>query len=270
MRFPIPAMFALAVAACTPGGEEAAEPGSAEQESAQAENEAAEPQAETPPEGEEAADEGEADEAAAPEGSAAAAVEGNAPAGEVPALGSETPEQIFAAIPGDGDLWVTLVTSMGEITCDLHEDLVPITVANFVGLATGNKTYIDSETNQPARGNFYDGLIFHRVIPEFMIQGGDPTGTGRGGPGYRFEDEFHPQLRHDRGGLLSMANAGPNTNGSQFFVTETPTPHLDNRHTVFGTCESTEVAERIARVPTGPANRPLQDVVIERVVVERR
>ena len=159
---------------------------------------------------------------------------------------------------------------MGTFNCELYEEQVPNTVANFVGLATGTKTYVDPETQQPARSNFYDGLIFHRVIPNFMIQGGDPEGTGRGGPGYRFPDEFHPQLRHDRGALLSMANAGPNTNGSQFFVTEVPTPHLDNRHAVFGACEETSLVNQIARVPTGPGNRPLEDVTIERIVIDRR
>jgi peptidyl-prolyl cis-trans isomerase A (cyclophilin A) len=250
-------------AACKPSGASAE---SAEGEAAPAAAEAAPAAQEAVPAAEEAE---EAAEEAAPVAEEAAPVAEEAEQADVPPVGSETPEQIFAAIPGEGDLWVTLVTTMGEIECDLHEDKAPNTVANFVGLATGNKTYLDQD-NQPRRGRFYDGLIFHRVIPGFMIQGGDPTGTGRGGPGYRFADEFHPQLRHDRGGLLSMANAGPGTNGSQFFVTEVPTPHLDNRHAIFGECTSTDVVERIARVSVGPNNRPLQDVVIESVVVSRR
>jgi peptidyl-prolyl cis-trans isomerase A (cyclophilin A) len=189
---------------------------------------------------------------------------------EIPPLGSESAEEILAAFEGRGTLYASIVTSMGTFNCELFEGQAPNTVANFVGLATGTKTYVDPETQEPARSNFYDGLIFHRVIPSFMIQGGDPEGTGRGGPGYRFPDEFHPQLRHDRGALLSMANAGPNTNGSQFFVTEVPTPHLDNRHAVFGACDENDLVNTIARVPTGPGNRPLEDVVIERIVIDRR
>ncbi len=214
-------------------------------------------------EGEEADDgEAEADEPATPPSAADQA--------DIAPLGTETAEQILGAIEGDGDLYAVISTTMGTLNCELYEELVPNTVANFVGLATGTKTYIDPETQEAARSNFYDGLIFHRVIPSFMIQGGDPDGTGRGGPGYRFADEFHPQLRHDRGALLSMANAGPNTNGSQFFVTEVPTPHLDNRHSIFGACEEQELVNSIARVPTGPGNRPLEDVTIERVIIERR
>ncbi|MFT6395921.1 MAG: peptidyl-prolyl cis-trans isomerase A (cyclophilin A) [Bradymonadia bacterium] len=189
---------------------------------------------------------------------------------EIAPLGTETAEQILGAIEGDGTLYAVITTTMGAFNCELYEELAPNTVANFVGLATGTKTYIDPESQEPARSNFYDGLIFHRVIPSFMIQGGDPEGTGRGGPGYAFPDEFHPQLRHDRGALLSMANSGPNTNGSQFFVTEVATPHLDNRHTVFGACEEMDLVNTIARVPTGPGNRPLEDVTIETLVIERR
>lgn len=253
------------LAACTNGGQ-AAEPTAAAEGTPEAapEAEAAAVAAD------EASGDGEAVAAAGDEAVQAEPAAVEQPAGEVPAVGSETPAEIFAAIPGDGDIWVTFVTSMGEIHCDLFEDEVPNTVANFVGLATGNKTYIEPDSGEAMRGNFYDGLIFHRVIPDFMVQGGDPTGTGRGGPGYRFEDEIVPSLRHDRAGLLSMANAGPNTNGSQFFITERATPHLNDRHAVFGACESVEVSNRIARVPTGPGNRPLQDVVMERVVISRR
>jgi peptidyl-prolyl cis-trans isomerase A (cyclophilin A) len=206
--------------------------------------------------------------AAPAEGTAAPTTDGTT--AEVPPMGSETAAEILAAIPGTGTLTATITTNQGTLTCTLFEEEAPNTVANFVGLAMGLKTYRDAQSGEARRGNFYDGLIFHRVIPEFMIQGGDPTGTGRSGPGYQFPDEFHPRLRHDRGGLLSMANAGPNTNGSQFFVTEVPTPHLDNRHSIFGACNEVELVRAMARVPTGPANRPLQDVVIESIRVDRR
>jgi peptidyl-prolyl cis-trans isomerase A (cyclophilin A) len=190
---------------------------------------------------------------------------------EVPEVGSETAEEILATIPGEGRIHMTMTTSMGVISCELFDDLVPNTVANFVGLATGVKSFIDPRTGETVRGNFYDGLVFHRVIPNFMIQGGDPLGNGTGGPGYRFNDEFNPQLRHDRPGVMSMANSGPNTNGSQFFITEVPTPHLDDRHSVFGVCPgSVDIIQSIARVPTGPRDRPLDPVVIESITFDRQ
>ncbi|MFT5994437.1 MAG: peptidyl-prolyl cis-trans isomerase A (cyclophilin A) [Bradymonadia bacterium] len=219
-----------------------------------------------------AADEAAGEEAVdgASEPTADAPAEAEPAANEpVPPIGSETTEEILAAFPGDGTLSATIVTSMGTLNCELYEDRAPNTVANFVGLASGLKTYLDSETRVATRGQFFDGLIFHRVIPQFMIQGGDPTGTGRGDPGYRFEDEFDPTLRHDRGGLLSMANSGPNTNGSQFFVTEVATPHLNDRHAIFGACAEVELVERMARVPTGAASRPLQDLTIESLRISR-
>jgi peptidyl-prolyl cis-trans isomerase A (cyclophilin A) len=187
----------------------------------------------------------------------------------IPPVGSESAEEILSAIPGEGTLVATLHTNQGDLEVEFFEDKAPNTVANFVGLATGNKTYIDPRTGKPARGNFYDGLIFHRIIKNFMIQGGDPLGRGTGGPGYRFADEFHPELRHDRPGILSMANAGPGTNGSQFFICEVPTPHLNNRHSVFGVCRNPELVTKIASVPTGRQDRPVNDVVIERVTVRR-
>jgi peptidyl-prolyl cis-trans isomerase A (cyclophilin A) len=190
--------------------------------------------------------------------------------GSVPALGSESTAEILAAFPGDGKLIATLATTHGKIHCELFDKKVPNTVANFVGLATGKKTYVNYKTGLPERGNFYDGLIFHRVIPDFMIQGGDPQGVGMGGPGYQFADEFEPTLRHDKAGTLSMANAGPGTNGSQFFITDRATAHLDNRHSVFGACDETDIVKQIARVPAAPGNRPLQDVIIERVTVARK
>jgi peptidyl-prolyl cis-trans isomerase A (cyclophilin A) len=197
----------------------------------------------------------------------AAAAEGS---GAVPPLGSESAAQILGAVAGTGELRATFVTSLGSIDCKLFEKEVPNTVANFVGLANGTKTFVDPRSGQTRRTKFYDGLIFHRVIPGFMIQGGDPLGRGVGGPGYKFADEFNPSLRHSKPGILSMANAGPGTNGSQFFITDAPTPHLDNRHSVFGECQNTDVVSKIANVPTGPANRPLQEVVIERVEISRK
>jgi len=173
--------------------------------------------------------------------------------------------------PGKGQLYARFVTSMGNIVVRLEEERAPKTVRNFVGLAAGTQEWVHPRTGQAQRGvPYYDGTIFHRVIPDFMIQGGDPLGQGTGGPGYRFEDEFHPELRHSGPGVLSMANAGPGTNGSQFFITERATPHLDQKHSVFGqTVAGVDVVKRIARVPTAARDKPKQDVVIQRVEVFR-
>lgn len=152
-------------------------------------------------------------------------------------------------------------TTEGDFTCRLFADLTPNTVENFVALAEGRKG--------PGGKPFYDGLVFHRVIPGFMIQGGCPEGTGTGGPGYRFKDEFHSQLRHGKSGILSMANAGPHTNGSQFFITVAPTPHLDDRHSIFGEVVSGyDVVEKISRVPRDARDRPRQDVSIRQLKIE--
>jgi peptidyl-prolyl cis-trans isomerase A (cyclophilin A) len=173
-------------------------------------------------------------------------------------------------IPGDGTLFADIETSLGTLTVQLFEKETPNTVANFVGLATGSKAWTDPRTGQPGQGPYYDNTIFHRVIPGFMVQCGDPTGTGRGGPGYRFADEFHPNLRHDRAGILSMANAGPGTNGSQFFITEGPTPHLDKRHSVFGAVtKGLDIVGRIANVPRDRGDRPLENVVLKSVRIYR-
>lgn len=168
--------------------------------------------------------------------------------------------------------FATIYTNAGPIRVELFSNHAPKTVRNFVGLAEGTQEYRDPTTGAPGSGPYYNGTIFHRVISGFMIQGGDPTGTGRGGPGYQFGDEFHSELRFDRPYLLAMANAGPGTNGSQFFITVGPTPHLNMRHTIFGEvtdAESRKVVDTVAATRTGPGDRPLQDVVIERIEVER-
>src|ERR1700757_821467 len=161
-------------------------------------------------------------------------------------------------------------TSLGNIVCKLFEKEAPKTVANFIGLAEGTKESADPMTGKKEKRNYYDGLVFHRVIPQFMIQGGCPRGDGRGGPGYSFEDEFHSSLRHSKPGTLSLANSGPNTNGSQFFITVAPTPHLDNRHTIFGeVVEGQDVANKISTLPRDRSDRPNTPVTINHVKIER-
>ncbi|HCH62728.1 MAG TPA: peptidylprolyl isomerase [Deltaproteobacteria bacterium] len=173
-------------------------------------------------------------------------------------------------VAADDPLSVELQTSMGTIRCALHPGKAPITVANFVQLAEGSKTWTDPRTKEETQAPLYDGTIFHRVIPGFMVQGGDPLGNGRGGPGYRFEDETESGMRFDKPGLLAMANSGPDTNGSQFFITDRATPHhLDGKHTIFGECQNLDVVEAIASVATGAANRPEKDVVLRRVRILR-
>src|ERR1051326_7234056 len=158
------------------------------------------------------------------------------------------------------EIYASFDTSEGKFKAKLYADKAPKTVENFVGLAEGTKT------GKP----FYDGTIFHRVIPDFMIQGGCPEGTGRGGPGYRFDDEFHPSLKHSKKGLLSMANAGPGTNGSQFFVTVAATPWLDNKHSIFGEIvEGYDVVDKISKVPRGAQDRPVKEVKVNSVKIER-
>jgi peptidyl-prolyl cis-trans isomerase A (cyclophilin A) len=167
-------------------------------------------------------------------------------------------------------LYARFATSEGTFTVRLFEKETPKTVANFVGLAQGTKEWTDPGTRAKAAKPFYDGLIFHRVIKDFMIQGGCPMGNGMGGPGFQFEDEFASGLRHDKPGVLSMANAGPNTNGSQFFITLVPTPWLDNRHSVFGEiAEGMAVIEAIGKTATGRQDRPVKDIRIESVTIER-
>jgi peptidyl-prolyl cis-trans isomerase A (cyclophilin A) len=161
-------------------------------------------------------------------------------------------------------------TSEGNFTVRLFEKEAPNTVANFVGLAEGTKEWTDPVSGQSRNEPYYDGVIFHRVISGFMIQGGDRLGQGTGGPGYKFADEFHPSLRHTKAGILSMANAGANTNGSQFFITLGPTPHLDNRHSIFGeVVEGLDVVKKIGTVATGRQDRPVTPVVMTKVTIQR-
>ena len=166
----------------------------------------------------------------------------------------------------------TLHTTLGDITINLFEDQAPKTVRNFTGLADGSQEWTNPKSNAKSSEPLYDGTVFHRVIPDFMIQGGDPLGTGTGGPGYKFDDEFHGELNFDRPYLLAMANSGPKTNGSQFFITVTQTPHLNRKHTIFGEVadqESRDVVDAIAAVATGAQDRPKENVVINSVTVTR-
>lgn len=168
------------------------------------------------------------------------------------------------------EVTATMETTLGTIKIKLFHKEAPKTVANFVGLAEGTKEFIDPKTGEKTKRAFYDGLIFHRVIPDFMIQGGDPVGNGTGGPGYQFDDEFDPKLKHSKPGILSMANAGPGTNGSQFFITEAPTPHLDMRHSVFGeVTEGMDVVHKIARVDRDRMDRPKEPVMIKKLTINR-
>jgi peptidyl-prolyl cis-trans isomerase A (cyclophilin A) len=168
------------------------------------------------------------------------------------------------------DIFAVLETNLGKIRIRLFSDKAPKTVENFVGLAEGTIEWTHPETGEKKKAPYYNGTIFHRVIPQFMIQGGDITGTGMGGPGYQFRDEFHPELKHNRPGILSMANAGPNTNGSQFFITTVPTPHLDNRHSVFGEVVSgQDVVEKISNTQRDRRDKPVESVVISQILIER-
>ena len=169
-------------------------------------------------------------------------------------------------------LYATIDTTLGAVRVELFPHHAPATVANFTGLADGSKSWKDPRTGKDGEGALYDGTVFHRVISGFMIQGGDPQGDGRGGPGYQFKDEFHPELAFTKPYLLAMANAGPGTNGSQFFITVSPTTHLTNKHTIFGEVAdqaSRDVVDAIAKTPVGRGDRPREDVVINTVTVER-
>jgi peptidyl-prolyl cis-trans isomerase A (cyclophilin A) len=192
--------------------------------------------------------------------------------GEDPEKGDFTLDEATKGLKGpkDGALTAKIETTMGTFTCELYEKKSPVTVANFVGLARGVRPWCDEaskkwETKKP----FYDGLIFHRVIPSFMIQGGDPLGVGRGGPGYKFKNEDDPSLVFDKPGVMAMANAGRDTNGSQFFITETPQPALNHGYTIFGQCEPTDLVGKIARVERSPGDKPAKDVKMTKVTITR-
>ena len=169
------------------------------------------------------------------------------------------------------ETFATLHTTKGDIEIRLFSDHAPKTVANFVDLAEGTKEWKDPKSGSKTTTKLYDGTVFHRVIDGFMIQGGDPLGSGRGGPGYQFADEFHPELAFNRPYLLAMANAGPNTNGSQFFITVGPTPHLNRKHTIFGeVTKGSDVVDAIATAAVGAGDRPRTEIVINSVTIERR
>jgi len=185
------------------------------------------------------------------------------PTGRDPERGEFTLEEALKDLPGEGNPRARIVTRLGTLDCELFADRAPLTVANFVGLARGVRRWWDPCRKEWRRGPYYDGLLFHRVIPGFMIQGGDILGNGEGDAGYEIPDEFDPSLRHDGPGILSMANAGPNTGGSQFFVTEGPTSWLNDKHSVFGRCAHAGISARIAREPRDENDRPLTPVAMK-------
>jgi peptidyl-prolyl cis-trans isomerase A (cyclophilin A) len=167
-------------------------------------------------------------------------------------------------------MFALMETTKGTIKIHLFDKEAPKTVENFVGLAEGTKEFTDPKSGKKEKRPFYDGLIFHRVIPDFMIQGGDPLGQGIGGPGYKFADEFNPKLKHDKPGILSMANSGPNTNGSQFFITVKATPWLDNHHTIFGeVVEGQDVVDAISKAPRDSNDRPREEIKIKKLTIIR-
>jgi peptidyl-prolyl cis-trans isomerase A (cyclophilin A) len=187
-----------------------------------------------------------------------------------PEAGDFTVEEALAGLAGSGKPVATIDTTLGTMRCTLEPDKVPHAVANFVGLARGLRPWWDPCARQWVKSPYYDGLMFHRVSPGFMAQGGDPYGDGTGGPGYEFANEIDPDLRHDRAGTLAYANAGPDTNGSQFYVTVGRRPQLDGGYVVFGYCEGVDVVEGIVSVPRDPeSNRPDDPVWIRRVTIER-
>jgi cyclophilin family peptidyl-prolyl cis-trans isomerase len=171
---------------------------------------------------------------------------------------------------GKGKLYATIETDMGKLECQLFEQKTPTTIANFVGLARGTRPWLDAKDDTWKKVPLYDGVPFHRVIPKFMVQTGDPAGSGTGGPGYVIKDEFDPALRHTGAGILSMANRGKNTGSSQFFITVAATPHLDDKHTVFGKCKDAKVAISISEVKRNPMDRPLEPVHIKTIKISRK
>lgn len=210
----------------------------------------------------------------APEGMTPAQIRAYAVAQGDPEAGDFTLDEALAGLPGNpGDaLWAIFKTPRGDLECELHVDRVPKTIANFVGLARGLRPFYDRASDTWVKRPYYDNTTFHRVIPGFMIQGGDPTGTGLGNPGYVIEDEIDPDLIHDTPGVLSMANRGPNTGSAQFFITLNPTPHLDGKHTVFGRCTDAAVrlADDIALVPRDANDKPRDPEQLNTVEIVRR
>lgn len=183
---------------------------------------------------------------------------------------SKTPEQLLNLQPNQ-KIYATIKTSLGDIKVELFPATAPKTVANFVGLAEGNQDWLDPQTKQVVTNKpLYNNLIFHRVIKDFMIQAGDPLGTGTGGPGYKFEDEIDPKLTFSQPGILAMANSGPNTNGSQFFITHSATPWLNNKHTIFGqVTEGMDIVTAVTSTPVDSNDKPLTPVTILTIVIER-
>ncbi|MGB8258933.1 MAG: peptidylprolyl isomerase, partial [Terracidiphilus sp.] len=184
----------------------------------------------------------------------------------------DAPQATQAAMIHPNGPTVVMDTSMGRISCQFYQRQAPKTVATFIALAEGTKDWTDPKSSRKVHGKpLYDGTIFHRVIPEFMVQGGDPKGDGTGDPGFSFADELDPNLNFDVPGRLAMANSGPNTNGSQFFITEAPTEHLNQHHTIFGQCDeaSVNVVKTIARVPRDRDDKPYQPVVLKKVTIVR-
>ncbi len=195
-------------------------------------------------------------------------------AGPDPLGGKFTLADATKDLPGSAPLTATIDTSMGRVSCRLYDDRAPNTVANFIGLATGKRSWLDPSTNSWTNKPAYDGTTFHRIIKGFMIQGGDPKGNGSGEPGYTIPDEMWPGAKHDRAGLLCMANRGPNTNGAQFFITESDGPsvkNLDSYHTytIFGECNPVSAVHTIAAVATGPGDRPTTPVTINSIKISR-
>lgn len=183
---------------------------------------------------------------------------------------SSAKAETLAKLGLNGTLTAIFRTNKGDIHCTLRASQAPETVANFVGLAEGTRAWTDPKTDQPRKQPLYDGTIFHRVIPGFMIQGGDPLGNGTGGPGYTFADEVGSFTVFDKPGLLAMANSGPDTNGSQFFITEGTPTHLNGKHTIFGDCSDLDVVKAISAVPRNDQDRPQQDVVLKKVEIQRQ
>lgn len=203
-----------------------------------------------------------------PTSTAAANTGGSAKKGD-PLDGKYTLADATKDLKGQGAIVAKIETSKGTLQCKLYDDKAPVTVANFIGLATGKRPWKDPTTKEWVTKPAYDGTTFHRVIKGFMIQGGDPAGNGSGEPGYVIKDEVWDGAKHDRAGLLCMANRGPNTNGAQFFITDAKAEHLDGGYTIFGECAPVDVVHDIANVPTAPGDRPLTPVTIKSVTISR-